>query len=333
MENPSNPNISRLSSNNSLVGGSHWSDSSLNSANKKSAEVLRLELESLPAIIHLNRIVTFTVTFANPVPVRKVRERLITRAVNNLFKRYFTFGVTVFDRSKKGRPHYHIIAVGPDSANFRGAFDFAAWDQSCAAAQRWDDSGRMDQSTEALMRDATRRYSISSTPDLRTLWALLRHEAERSGLGWVNAIPVRNPVAFSKYYARCVTNVFRMKIPEDKGLRRFRFWGDYPRTVTGRFTRRTRGATRWRGSLAFCGQVLGFNDMDDFKKCFGPKWFIFLKGVIRTVPTQIADVSLLSPNIPLQLLRQHRSQIRKLEVELLDRLDRYGRVVTPRNDL
>lgn len=309
-----------------LIGGSTWLDNCLSSNHKRAAEIIRLELNYLLSCVPLDRILIITVTFADPVPNRKIREARISRAIKFLFRRHFLFGVVIFDRSDTGRPHYHVIVVGPESANFRGNFDFAAWDRFSVNEQRWTDSGHADHVAEGLMRDATRRYLASARPELRAVWVLLRQEANRLNLGRVNALPLRNPIAYSKYFARCVTNVYRMGNPEDSGLRRYRFWGGFPRVVMGKFTRLTKGATAWRGKLAFCAHVLDFSDFEDFSKCFGPRWFIYLKGIVRTVPAEIGAASLRTRNLPLPLLNKYRSEVRKIQVELLDRLDRYGRV-------
>jgi hypothetical protein len=90
----------------------------------------------------------------------------------------------------------------------------------------------------------------------------------------------------------------------------------------------TNGSRRWRGKVAFCARVLGFNDFDDFAKCFGPRWFPYLKGIIRMVPIPIAEASLITPNIPLNTLKLFRKSVTKIETELLDRLERFGRPVS-----
>ncbi|MEI6196830.1 MAG: hypothetical protein WCS42_21145, partial [Verrucomicrobiota bacterium] len=84
-----------------------------------------------------------------------------------------------------------------------------------------------------------------------------------------------------------------------------------------------------RGKFAFCGLVLGFKDYDDFKSCFGSRWFIFLKGIIRLVPKAIAEASLLSPNLPINLLEAYRPRLSKIETELLDRVERFGYQTQP----
>jgi hypothetical protein len=140
-------------------------------------------------------------------------------------------------------------------------------------------------------------------------------------------LPVRVPAACGKYMAKCITSSYRENHPEDQGSRRLRFWGNYPRKVSPQFYRMTKGSRRWRGKLAFCAHVLGFQEYGDFEKCFGPRWFIHLKAIIRLVPIPIAEASLHTRNLPLNLLQNFRQPVAKIKTELLDRLERFGRPI------
>jgi hypothetical protein len=307
-----------------LKGGDTSSSHHLTSAQKKSAEVLRLELELLPVHEGIQRLLFVTLTFSNPLPDRKHRNACYLKFRKYFLEKKFQYGVTILDRSETKRPHFHMIVVGNQDCDFRTGFDFGAWDASCAAEQRWNNSARTDHAAGQQWRALTAKYTGGASHELRAVWNILSEIAESFGFGRINALPIKDPIAYARYLAKCVTNGFRENHSEDRGIRRYRFWGNFNRKVTLPFYRLTRGATRWRGRLAFCGAMLGFTDLDDFKKCFGPQWFIHLKGIIRTVPVPIAEASLQTTNLPLNLLATHQQKIKKIETELLGRREQYG---------
>jgi len=314
-----------LKNNCSLVGGTTAADCRLTPAQKKSAEVLRLEFKSLVASVGVNRLVFITMTFPNPLPGRPNRELIYDKFKQTILIRNFIYGFSVFDRSQAGRPHYHIIGVGAQKINYRAGFDFSAWEDSQAAEKRWNRSGQTDHAAESKWRAATATYTASANADLKAVWSFLTEEAARHGFGRINALPIINSEACGKYLAKCITNGFREQHPNDRGVRRVRFWGKFPRKVSLKFHRVTERSTRWRGKVAFCAHILGFDELEDFAKCFGPRWFLFLKGIIRLVPNRVAEMSLLTPHIRLDLDEWERQRVKKVEVELHDRLERYGR--------
>lgn len=311
--------------NNCLTGGDTASNRQLTSAQKKSAESFRLEFDSLVASLGIKPLLFVTLTFAEPVPDRVGREAQCLKFRKSVLEAHFEYGFTVFDRSATGRPHYHFIAVSRSGTDFHTGFDFAAWDAGQAAERKWNKSQHTDHAAERQWRGTVAASVSSAGADLRVAWEVLQAAAERFGFGRINALPIKDAVACGLYLAKCVTNGFRDDHPDDRGVRRVRFWGSFPRRVCLKFQRVTERSTRWRGKVAFCAHVLGFRDFDDFARCFGPRWFIYLKGIIRLVPNRVADASILSPHLPLQLIEEYRSRIEKIETELLDRVERFGR--------
>jgi hypothetical protein len=318
---------------NCLRGGDAVNQRPLTSAQKRSAEGLRLEFDCLIAQVGIKPLLFLTVTFADPVPGRITREIRYLRFRKYFLELKFKFGFTVFDRSPTGRPHYHLILVGGSGTDFHTGFNFDAWDASQFAHQMWIESSRADRAAEQRWRALTSTYIASVSDDLRDVWSQFQDASRQYELGRINAMPIKNRIACGLYLAGGVTNGCRRNHKDDRGIRRVRFWGNFPRKVTQPFYRVTKGSTRWRGKLAFCAHVLGFTEFNEFKNCFGPRWFIHLKGIIRVVPTAIAETSLLTPNLPLNLLEAHREKIKKIEIELLDRLERYGYRPQPDHDL
>jgi len=312
-----------------LIGGESAWDTTVPPRLKKSAEALFLEFESLVKSVGIERILFVTLTFADPLPNRKQREAYYFKLRKHLLEKRFSYGITAFDRSESGRPHFHIIVVGGEGATYRGNFDFDAWDASRSAEKKWRQSGHTDQNPERRWRELTAAYLASATPDLAAAWGLFNEEAKRFGFGRVDVKPIQDHTRCGRYFAGIVTKGFRANHLEDQGIRRVRYWGKFPRRVTPKFTRWTLAATRWRGKLAFCAHVLGFTEFADFGKYFGHRWFIYLKGIIRTVPNPVAEASLLTPNLPLGLIHKYDRKIKRIEVELHDRLDRYGRSTPP----
>ncbi|MEI6193803.1 MAG: hypothetical protein WCS42_05680, partial [Verrucomicrobiota bacterium] len=190
----------------------HGGDSNglkLTASNKKAAEVLCLELELLPGHAGVEGLIFITLTFANPVPSRSDRDDCCLKIQKYLLQKLFQYGVTVVDRSPSGRPHYHVIVVGPANASYRDGFDFGAWDASRAAEQKWIDSGHTDHAAEQQWRAMTAKYTASASAELRAVWQVLLEAAQRFGFGRINALPIKDPVAYARYLAGCVTSGIR----------------------------------------------------------------------------------------------------------------------------
>ena len=310
--------------NNTLIGGSSAADRKLTPAQKKSAEAVRLEFESLIKCVGIAPLLFVTVTFPNPIPSRSDRELIYDKIKQSILVRNFIYGFSVFDRSPTGRPHFHVIGVGAPKTNYRAGFDFGVWAESSGYEQQWNRPGHTDHFAEQQWRAATERYTASASRDLKQAWSFLAEQAAQHGFGRINALPIKDPIACGFYLAKCITNGFREQHPDDHSVRRVRFWGKFPRKVSLKFHRVTERSTRWRGKLAFCAHILGLDDLEDFAKCFGPRWFLYLRGIIRLVPNRVAEMSLLTPHIRLDLDEWEQRRVQKVEVELHDRLERYG---------
>lgn len=296
----------------------------LSSLEKKSAERLRIELELLVKSAGINTLVFVTLTFLEPLPNHQTRNKIYLRFLKLALAQLFRCGVTIFDRSASGRPHFHVVAVGDESKDFRTGFDFQEWRLIRDAENKLSINAKNATTTRQRLEQRKRRCSASASPDLKCLTKALEEAAQQAGFGRIHVMPIENEVAYAKYLAQCVTEVFKQNNAEDRRIRRYRFWGDFPRKVTPKFSRLTKGAKRWRGKLAFCAHVLRFAEYSDFEKCFGPRWFIYLKGIIRLVPGPLAEASLVTGNLPLSLITRYSRRIQKIETELLGRLQDYG---------
>jgi hypothetical protein len=316
--------LSRQSHQKQLIGGQTIADKRLSSYQKRSAEALRLEFDLLTDRLGISPLLFVTLTFPNPVPDRKACQTYHNQFQKLILEKHFCYGFTVFGRGETGRPHLHVIVVGTGAADFRSDFDFGAWHSSQAEQKLWKQSGHSNHGSGQRWRDMTARYTASASPELRAAWKLLQDASAQYGFGRINALPIENQKACGLYLASHITDGFRENNREDRRIRRVRFWGGFPRKVTQPFYRVTKGSTRWRGKLAFCADVLGFTEFDDFSKCFGPHWFIHLKGIIRRVPIPVAEASLLTSNLSLHLLTFYKRKIKEIETELLDRLLQYG---------
>ena len=132
----------------SLRGGTTARDRQLSSSQKKAAEALRLEFNSLVASEGIDPLLFITLTSPDPVPDRAIREQIYEKFKKTILLKNFTCGFTVFDRSPTGRPHYHVIGVAAAGTNYRAGFDFEAWQDSQGAERRWNRSRRSDHKAE-----------------------------------------------------------------------------------------------------------------------------------------------------------------------------------------
>ena len=262
----------------------------LSSAQKRRATVVRKEIEALTTRYPKRRVVTLTLTFAGKgnLPRKECERRyhsLCTHHLSKIFERW----VVVFERSKTGRPHYHVVGVLKADVDVQEGFDWKAYDVSCKAGKTW--RGKRTKANYALMKRAAREYGRSAPPALKALWKKEFSVATMAkyGFGIAHLTPVKNGEAAATYYAKYLTkenpNDYKYA-DEDKGMRCYRVGGSGHRACNLRHMPVTRQSYKFRRKLEFAASVLGFDEYAQFQEVCGPRWFYHLGDSIQDLPWQ-----------------------------------------------
>ena len=139
----------------------------------------------------LERLGFLTLTFADHVTDIKEAQRRFNSLRTHILSVRYAHGISVVERQKSGRIHFHILAVC--SGDVRTGFN---WD----AVKRGD-------------------YQ-SANPLLRSEWAFWRKTSPDYGFGRTELLPIKaNAEAISRYLGKYIGKHLLTRNPEDKGAR------------------------------------------------------------------------------------------------------------------
>lgn len=227
---------------------------------KKSACALAWNVEFLAEKYGLERLGFLTLTFAeNVLDPREAQRRFNSLSTHVLRVRYFDY-IRVWERTKKGRIHYHLLVVL--DADIRTGFDFPAVAQ--------DDYRTAGQA-------------------LRDEWAFWRRTAKAYGFGRTELLPVRSTAeGISRYVGKYISKHVSQREARDKGFRLVEY-SRGARSVSTRFAFNTGGSLDWRRKLElFAGFVSGHMGKivryDDLKGILGPNWAYTHREFIASLP-------------------------------------------------
>jgi len=245
----------------------------------KKAESLHLNLEAMINRYGTNRVVLCTLTFAENLRCAKKAQERFKSINTHLLNELFVAHVTAFHRgSKRGRPHYHLIAVTREDV--RTGFDFDAWRALLAHVHLF---GRHN----ARYRQLCAPVFASANPALKAIWKTFRDRAAGYGFGMVETYPVRsNAEAVGRYVGSYVRVGAENRQWRDKGMRTIRY--SLPageRIASARFSWVYGPGRAWRQGCAAWALITGIdqNGLDGFAKQWGSKWARQLRFEIGTL--------------------------------------------------
>ncbi|WP_308033206.1 rolling circle replication-associated protein [Neisseria cinerea] len=191
---------------------------------KKSTTALEMNVKAFIEAFGLNKVGFLTLTFADDVTDPKEAQRRFHSLRTNFLKRHFSEYVCVYERTKKGRIHFHLIV-----------------------------NTRVDIRRGLNFREiAAGRYS-SANPALRQLWALLRENVQKYGFGRTELLPVKtNSKGLARYVSKYISKHINSRLPEDKGYRLVRTSMDKKfmwKVANSNFAFVSRGSKEWRRKL------------------------------------------------------------------------------------
>lgn len=191
---------------------------------KKSTTSLEMNVKAFIEAFGLNKVGFLTLTFADDVTDPKEAQRRFHSLRTNFLKRHFPEYVCVYERTKKGRIHFHLIVN--TRVDIRRCLNF----REIAAG----------------------RYS-SANPALRQLWALLRENVHKYGFGRTELLPVKtNSKGLARYVSKYISKHINSRLPEDKGYRLVRTSMDKKsvwKVANSNFAFVSKGSKEWRRKL------------------------------------------------------------------------------------
>lgn len=250
----------------------------------KKAEALHRNIGEMIARHGLERVVLCTLTFSNdPKSMKTAQKRFHAIAAKLLPSMFLEYITAVHRGTKRGRIHYHLIAVTKEDV--RTGFDFEAWNRLLVHVHLFGrHNGEYRQHSKAVFQ--------SANPALKAIWKTFRDRAEGYGFGMVETYPIRsNAEAIGRYVGSYVRVAAEQKQRRDYRMRTLRYslgrkyltdsngtpqlkpngeqdWVPMPRMRTN-FSWLGGAAAAWRAGLKMLGILMG---VDEFEPLFGKRW-------------------------------------------------------------
>ncbi len=264
-----------LSSNNSIKrAGANGSEAAPNKAiedfnsfsksHKRSACALAWNVQYLAQKFGLEHLGFLTLTFAdNVVDPKEAQRRFNSLATNVLRHRYREF-IRVWERTKRGRIHYHLLVV--QNLDIRTGFDFDA---------------------------VSRNDYKSANAAIRDEWAFWRKTAKAYGFGRTELLPVKSTEeGIARYIGKYISKHVSQREERDKGFRLVEYTRG-ARMSSTRFGWNTEGAGQWRAKVGLFCRILGANGATpdrspvpfrDLSLICGPRWAYHHREFIAGLP-------------------------------------------------
>lgn len=193
-------------------------------SHRKSEYALQLNVRQFIETFGIDNVGFLTLTFADDVQEVKEASRRFHSMQTNFLKKHFEHYICVYERTKKGRIHFHLIIN--TRMNIRRGLNF---------------------------REIQAKNYKSANPYLRYLWALLRENLSKYGFGRSELLPVKtNSKGLARYVVKYIAKHINSRLPEDKGQRLIRtttnkktLW----KIANSNFSFVSKGSRLWRDQL------------------------------------------------------------------------------------
>ena len=255
----------------------------LNGAQKKKMNVIRGEVEDMCDKYGTDKLLAVLLTFKNPYPAREEAERRYKSLYTNLLRGSFECGVTVFERSQKGRPHYHLVAVGRGD-DYKTGFDWDTYKRNCEL-RTLKYQGKLEKALESEYRATTRTYGESANDNLREMWKTYAPKVMKGyGFGMTTIAPVNSAKGTAVYYAKYLGKDGQ-KDNRDAGHRDYRVWGKR-RKIYASHGLMGGNSYKWRMKCQIVAWYMDLPVGHDFSDIAGKRWAFHLQDHIAAVPWQ-----------------------------------------------
>lgn len=234
---------------------------------RRTAFALQLNVAGMIQRHGIERVGFLTLTFRDHVVDPKEAQRRMHSLRTGVLKKRYGEVITVMERQKSGRIHFHCLVALPD--DIRAGIDF-----------------------DAIARGDYR----SANAALRAEWAFWRKTAKAYGFGRTELMPVKSTTeAISNYVGKYIAKHVNHREARDRGAKLVRYTG--PKVATTRFAWVSPRATEWRRKLGAFIQMLYDSGAISrptagaMYKRFGPRWVWKWRDSIMTFPLEDDDES------------------------------------------
>lgn len=258
-----------LSSNNSITDAQESPENAglnaISTQHKKSASALAWNVEFLAEKYGLERLGFLTLTFAQDIKDPKEAQRRFNSLTTNILRLRYSDYIRVWERTAKGRIHYHLLVVL--DSDIRTGVDF-----------------------DALAKGDYR----SAGSALRAEWAFWRTTAKGYGFGRTELLPVKSTSeGIARYVGKYIGKHIAFREDRDKGARLVEY-SKGARQVSTRFAWATEGAEQWRRKVEiFAGIVSGTMKrevtFENLTEILGPNWAHTHRRFIASLPITTPD--------------------------------------------
>ena len=240
------------------------------------------------------RMLTLMMSFPDPYPDRKEANRRFHSLKQRILKRVFECYVWVFERSAKGRPHYHLVgAVREEFGDVKGAFDFKTLNAYNELNARIG-QGKAGKGAKKLRQSLSKKVGESATEGLRNVWKVLNDALPRYRFGRNQATPLKSGKATAVYYAKYLVKD-GVKREEDTGHRDYGVCGDRRRVCSIHHQDAFNGGYYYRARLRLAAYYIGVPVGQDFKDFLGPRWHYHIGDSIQSIPKDFVRLWLKNP--------------------------------------
>ena len=221
----------------------------------------------------------------------------------NLYRRVlpavFLLGVIVTERCQNGAIHFHILGVMLHDWDIRTGFNF---------------------------EQVKRRNYTSVCPELRGVWAELRHVLPKYGFGRAELLPIRKTGgAVTDYISKYIEKNVMNRPAADKGIKLVRYFGWEKRQLKpNEFEWNIKGGRTWRDKVGQLAKIGGLRVWEDsahevesrlqefcdqsegkirpkcfngslLRQAFGPRWAYTMTNILQEVWGDDCDVLQMTP--------------------------------------
>lgn len=227
---------------------------------KRTAFALQENVAGMVERFGIERCGFLTLTFRDHVTCPKEAQRRMHSLRTHVLSERYAACITVMERQKSGRIHFHLLVAGEH--DIRSGVDF-----------------------DAIARGDYR----SANAALRREWAFWRATAPKYRFGRTELLPVKSTrEALSRYLGKYIAKHMGSRQDADRGVKLVRYVG--PKVASTRFGWVSPGATEWRLKLAAFVQMLfeagaiSHPTAGAMSSKFGPRWVWKWRDSIMTWP-------------------------------------------------
>ena len=219
--------------------------------------------------VGVERVGFLTLTFPEPLLDHKEASRRINSLNTNFFPYVFPNWQRVFERTKKGYVHYHLLVECKQ--DIRSGFNFDLYHVALGLKHH-----------KKPYRHIERQAFRTANSNLRNLWQELRERLPRYGFGRHELMPIRTTAKAAVRYVGKYLSKGMDGYEEDKGVRRIAYSKGQVRSSSN-FVWHSSGTKEWRRKVQVLCHFLGLETYDALSEVYGRHWAHFMKDTILDI--------------------------------------------------